>query len=121
MNKREWLISRGLAKPGRGRLSKEAHDALAEAERNGVEFDEGQAVEEWKPAPTVPYTKTRLIRRHLIGYTEEGWEVGFDTCRRCALYVNYCNCKEGILTPSIVVTLDEYTQQLIRRPGGKPN
>lgn len=37
---REYLVGLGLAKPGRGKFSKEAHAALAEAVANGVTFDE---------------------------------------------------------------------------------
>lgn len=38
--KREYLVGLGLAKPGRGRFSKEANEALAAAEASGVVFDE---------------------------------------------------------------------------------
>ena len=38
--KREYLIGLGLAKPGRGRFSKEANDALVAAAAAGVTFDE---------------------------------------------------------------------------------
>lgn len=38
--KREYLIGKGLAKPGRGRFSKEANEALAAAVAAGVVFDE---------------------------------------------------------------------------------
>lgn len=37
-DKREWLVSKGLAKPGRGKFSNAAKEALAEAERNGITF-----------------------------------------------------------------------------------
>lgn len=49
MNKREWLISKGLAKAGRGKFSNAAKDALAKAEANGMVFDDAPA----KPAPKV--------------------------------------------------------------------
>jgi hypothetical protein len=38
--KREFLVEKGLAKPGRGRFSREAKDALAQAEKDGVVFDD---------------------------------------------------------------------------------
>lgn len=38
--KREYLVGLGLAKAGRGRFSKEALEALAEAEASGTVFDE---------------------------------------------------------------------------------
>ena len=117
-SKREWLIARGLAKPGRGRLSKEAHEALELAVLDGVQFNEG-AIEEYVVPEIEPYVRTRNLKKHLIGYTIEGWEVGFDTCRRCALYMNYCQCKEGILHPSIVVSLDNSTQKAVQYTNGK--
>ncbi len=40
MNKREWLVREGLAKPGRGRLSAEAHYALEWADQKGLIFDD---------------------------------------------------------------------------------
>lgn len=43
--KREYLVERGLAKPSRGRFSKEAVAALAAAEAEGVVFDEPVKVE----------------------------------------------------------------------------
>lgn len=51
--KREWLVSQGLAKPGRGRFSKAAVDALAAAEASGTVFDE--------PTTTVPAAETDAV------------------------------------------------------------
>lgn len=110
MNKREWLIARGLAKPGRGRLSKAAHDALLQAELDGIEFEDNQDI--YIPAPIIPYVKTRDIGDRLVGYTKEGWEVGFTNCRRCSLHANYCQCKE-LLVPHIVETLDKESERLL--------
>lgn len=42
--KREYAISLGLAKEGRGRLSREAHAAIAKAESEGVKFAESGPV-----------------------------------------------------------------------------
>lgn len=39
MTKREYAISLGLAQPGRGRLSRAAHAAIAKAESEGMTFD----------------------------------------------------------------------------------
>lgn len=118
-SKREWLIARGLAKPGRGRLSREAHEALEQAIADGVVFTDTKETKYELP-PIEPYKKIRSIKRHLIGYTEEGWVVGFDTCGRCSLYVNYCQCKEGVKVPSIVVSLDKYTEKAVKYPNEKP-
>lgn len=38
VDKRDWLVSKGLAKPGRGRFSADAKTAIAEAEKNGIVF-----------------------------------------------------------------------------------
>lgn len=38
VDKRDWLVAKGLAKPGRGKFSNAAKEALAEAERAGTRF-----------------------------------------------------------------------------------
>lgn len=67
--KREYLVGKGLAKPGRGRFSKEANDALAAAEAAGVVFDEPVkpvkevATEGDKPSqPSKPASESTKIR-----------------------------------------------------------
>lgn len=40
MTKREYAVSLGLATMGRGRLSREAHAAIAKAEAEGMTFDD---------------------------------------------------------------------------------
>lgn len=40
VTRKEWLAERGLAKLGRGKLSKEANAAIAEAVANGITFDD---------------------------------------------------------------------------------
>jgi hypothetical protein len=44
ITKREFLVQMGLAKPGRGRLSREAKVALAEARKQGAVFSDDDAV-----------------------------------------------------------------------------
>jgi hypothetical protein len=124
MTKREYLISLGLAKPGRGRFSRAALAELARAEAAGTTFDEPAApvkpatfdpIEEptFEPEPEpvfepVVSPKVRDIgESQLTGFTSEGWRVGFTSCRRCGLHANFCNCKDGLLAPSIVESLDE--------------
>lgn len=109
-SRKEYAVSLGLAKPGRGRLSKEAWAAIRKAEEEGMVFAEKSAPVE-APEPVnvsivKPSKKVRDIGSHLVGYTKEGWVVGFTNCRRCAQHANYCECRQGILAPSIVVTLD---------------
>jgi hypothetical protein len=111
-SRKEYAVGLGLAKPGRGRLSKEAWAAIHKAEQEGMEFSDKSAPVVKEPVNVVPKmvtkpsVKVRDIGTQLIGYTEEGWSVGFTNCRRCHQHANYCTCKQGILAPSIVVTLD---------------
>jgi len=113
-SRKEYAVSLGLAKPGRGRLSKEAWEAIRKAEAEGVEFSDRSAPTVSNPVnvprmTTKPTVKVRDIGTQLTGYTKEGWAVGFTNCRRCHQHANYCNCQAGILAPSIVVTLDRDT------------
>lgn len=57
MTKREYAISKGLAQPGRGRLSRDAHDAIAKAEAEGMVFDDTTVVVRQK-ALDVPVVNT---------------------------------------------------------------
>lgn len=110
-SRKEYAISLGLAKPGRGRLSKEAWAAINQAEVEGVVFaDKSAPTPIDKPTNVVSLRKPSIKLRSvetLVGYTKEGWSVGFVNCRRCAQHANYCNCPQGILAPSIVVSLDK--------------
>lgn len=49
--KREYAISLKLAKPGKGRMSRAAHDAINEAIANGMVFDEPMIAEKKAKAP----------------------------------------------------------------------
>ena len=40
VTKRDWLVSKGLAKQGKGRFSQVAKDAISKAESEGMVFDE---------------------------------------------------------------------------------
>ena len=55
---REYLISKGLAKPGRGRLSRDAHAALAKAIAEGMTFTDS------KPAPK-PKAESKQISEQI--------------------------------------------------------
>lgn len=109
MTRKEYAISLGLAKPGRGRMSKEAHAAIAQAEADGMVFDNGSSHMEIAEPVYVTKEKevaARSITGCYVGYTAEGWRVGFDTCGRCKRHANWCKCPEGLLAPSIVKSLD---------------
>lgn len=129
---REYLVSLGLAKPSRGRFSKEAKAALAKAVEEGMTFTDtkeapqasADASEHPRPRPSgeaspsprkdsgggVPLliiggspTKLRNISS-LKGLTVEGYRVGFDTCRRCMGPLTHCSCKKP-KAPGIVVEI----------------
>lgn len=106
MTRKEYAISLGLAKPGRGRMSKEAHAAIAEAEARGQVFDEGSSVTPILEPVYAPSNAIRSITGGFIGYTAEGWRVGFDNCGACHKHINWCECPNGVLAPSIVKSLD---------------
>lgn len=57
MNKREWLVSKGLAKAGRGKFSNAAKAALAKAEAEGIVFDDTPAPAKAAPKPKVEKTE----------------------------------------------------------------
>lgn len=123
-SKREYLVSKGLAQPGRGRFNKSALAALERARADGVKFDDDkeagspegdpagvQAVES-VPGPLVVKNipKVRDIQ-HMIGYTAENTLVSSDICFKCSNHVTRCPCRGGIHPSPIVVRWDsEYAK-----------
>lgn len=126
VTQREYLVGLGLASPGRGRFSKDAHAALNKALSEGMKFTDGSA-----PAPTVvdagdaktpePETPREygvpLLRvgghdhkvrdiRSLTGVTADGHRIGFDTCRRCLGHLTLCSCKSPRGPVGVVSILD---------------
>lgn len=107
MTKREYLRSLGFNVGERGRFT----DAMKAAiESYSGKFDEPSA------SATAPKSQINFqalgenavrLGRTLKGYTLEGHEVGFVTCRECSMHMIYCECKDGILAPSIVVMSKE--------------
>jgi hypothetical protein len=59
-----------------------------------------------KPAPHQPRLRQLDC---LYGLTEEGYRVGFSTCRRCMCHLSRCSCKQGPMPPSIVVKMLDQT------------
>ncbi len=118
--KREWLVEQGLAKATRGRLSLAAHAALSKAIAEGVQFSDDAVVADSVNPDVKPWTRAvvkdwPVIRKsvgQLYGKTEEGWTVGFITCRKCSLHYKYCSCKPFGL-PAIVATIDEKTKRIL--------
>jgi len=115
MDKREWLISKGLAKPGRGRFSREA---LAALEASGLTFDSVTGINtdgiEYKlepeaPPPSVamapdinvpPIERDELTRK---GLDDAGHVIEYSTCSRCHSSIIYCHCPNGPKAPRYVV------------------
>jgi len=114
--KKEYAISLGLAKPGRGRMSLAAHDAIDKAISEGVVFTDSLTPpphSKPKPKPIVPKAKpVRKVKGNLKGFTPEGWPVGFRMCRTCAKDCNYCRCRTFGL-PAIVDTLEPKTAVIL--------
>lgn len=108
MNKREYLTSIGLAKPGRGRFSAEAEAAWAEHSGetkpsepvnpdSGYEDVELPFEEDSKPTvaylPDLPRVK---VRKENLAYTiDDGVMIGHSDCGRCGNFISYCACAEG--------------------------
>lgn len=118
--KREWLVQQGLAKATRGRLSLEAHAALAEAIAAGTHFSDNDPVVDSNNPDAKPWTRAvvedwpviRKSRGQLFGKTEEGWTVGFVTCRKCARHYKYCDCRPFGL-PAVVASIDKRTRDIL--------
>lgn len=109
MDKREYLRSLGFTVGERGRFSAEMQTAIASA---GMNFDSPlkkshDPVEVEVIRPHVPPQEALRKAKQLYGYTSEGHKVGFITCRRCSYHMMYCNCKQGVLAPSIVSRCDD--------------
>jgi hypothetical protein len=112
MDKREYLISVGLAKPGRGRFSAEAEAAwqtyLGDAAAVWVEPSEPVnpdsgyedvplPFEDEKPSvaflPDLPRVQ---VRKENLAYTiDNGVMIGHKNCGSCNNLIQYCACPEG--------------------------
>ena len=127
---RALAIEHGLAIPGRGRLSREANALVDQARQAGTTFESDavkvstprKAPEDLTEDPTP--AEPEVIPEHLFdgvhyarrpdpgyhreptgykGLTEEGFVVGWETCRRCSSHSTHCPCPEGPKPPSVVV------------------
>lgn len=107
MTKREYLRSLGFEVGERGRFTDAMKSALAKYKGT---FDEpaSSASANRTQINFIPMSQTVVRdKRILIGYTREGYSVGFESCRQCAQHMIYCNCHGGILAPSVVVRSNE--------------
>jgi hypothetical protein len=126
---REYLVSLGLAKEGRGKFSAAAHAALEAATASGIVFAEKpkpepkpRAVRVPKPAkPTIVVTVVKgpkpaaegqtarpvpaalpklREQRTFYALSPEGYRVGYDRCRKCMNPVSVCPCVSGPVAPN---------------------
>lgn len=75
MTRREYAISKGLAQPGKGRMSRAAHDAIEAAEREGMTFSDPKPVTkadkiaqraETRPAPRNPVVQKAVQENAVV-------------------------------------------------------
>ena len=101
---RDWLREQGFDVGDRGRLSSAMQRAINES---GLEFiaPEKQKVNsvDWH---TNPYEEQLPVRQSktLYGFSREGSKIAFTMCFDCKQHMTYCNCKDGILAPSSIVS-----------------
>jgi hypothetical protein len=110
MTKREYLVSLGLAKEGRGKFSKAGLEELAKAEADGMSFDDNKPKAPAAPKPEkvepvrnpadyakpVPKPLPKLReQKTMYALTPEGYKVGYDSCWVCHNPVSTCPCKSG--------------------------
>lgn len=114
MTKREYLITLGLAKPGRGRFSREGIAAIKQAEADGIVFDDNTISIVTVEIPDAPYTPPPVkpwgVYRDasvMRGTTDEGWIIEWGMCDRCARALRYCPCPDGPAWPHGVTALVE--------------
>ena len=114
--RREYAASLGLAKPNtRGRLSKEAHEAIAKAESEGMVFtDSAKAPKTQTLSPTplsLPKPKPETIKRHARAYratTSAGQVIEFGHCSSCKNHVKFCGCSTGPKAPAWLEDIDTW-------------
>ena len=115
--RREYAISLGLAKDGRGRMSKEAHSAINKALAEGMRFsDVRQDSDSSIPVTSEQASKDSAAPENLFGPTPEplyngGWYVwegkkkrnisGREVCRGCGLSLDYHRCNLPIFPSRI--------------------
>ena len=112
MTKREYLRSLGFNVGERGRFTEAMKHAI---DSYSGKFDEPSSSA--TPRTSINFSKLgeNAVRqgRTLKGYTLEGYEVSFVTCRSCSMHMIYCTCPGGILAPSIVVSSKETDVRLV--------
>lgn len=106
--RREYAASLGLAKPNtRGRLSREAHAAIAAAEAEGMVFDDQPKAKAEpkaaKPTPlSLPKANPETVKRYVRSYiltTKAGQVIEMGHCAKCKQAIMFCACQQGPYVP----------------------
>lgn len=117
MKRRDYAISLGLAKPGRGRLSREAHEAIAKAEAEGKTFSDSPIKTRSIKSDSNSESESVSVKsdsepKDFFGPTPNpiyngGWYVvedgkrvdvsGKEVCRNCMCSLDYHRCDSPIL------------------------
>jgi hypothetical protein len=124
--KREYLVSKKLAQPGRGRFSREAVAELERARQSGVTFsddEKGSGSVQADPDSSIPLPggwtakpikSLPVIRQasEVKGYSTEGYLIATGTCYRCYNHVSRCPCKAGVTPSSSIVRWHEDSEAI---------
>ena len=111
MDRRSYLVTLGLAKPGRGKFSREAQEALTKARQDGMTFDD-EAVQPVKvKEPSERATKAsnkiddlraeapRRFRQDEFNGTDTNGKriirTFKDVCNVCRVSMGWCSCPSG--------------------------
>lgn len=130
VTKRQYLIEKGLAKPGRGRMSNAAREAINKAINKGVKFDEpetgtktvtvktkdekGKTVVTTKrvqDVPTVPDARPDRPNGTYVFENEDGTKFNrgaATACVRCSYSLQWCYCPDGPVIYSYPHSLGGY-------------
>jgi len=100
---RAWALAQGMEVSVRGRISREVIDAY-----NGNPLTTKPEQNGWTANPVPRQLKVRPPTTY-YGLTEEGYRVGWSTCRGCKQSSIYCSCEGGPRPPSIVVQVLDLT------------
>lgn len=89
--KREYAISLGLAQPGRGKLSKLAHEAIDKAIQQGMVFgDSSTPVVERQEIKSSPVTHKYNTVWGVCTRGRSNLPIAFQYCAKCFRQVTYC-------------------------------
>jgi hypothetical protein len=109
MTEHEWLISKGLAKPGRGRRSLAAKAALEQARKDGVVFNSESATKRPEGTTAKPVESDVVVRPQTVMWgidkakspSQSDLVIAFTDCL-CGKIVSKCKCKDGPRLPKFI-------------------